>query len=177
MPIRRKITWIILIFLVVAIKIFSYYPSAVEHYYSRGVYPLIARLQRLLFGWIPFSIGDVLYLAVIVLLIWRLVRLIRALIRKEAGKGWFLLFLRRTAFVFLWVYVLFNGLWGLNYDRLGIADQLQLEVKPYSTAELNQLTEILVGELNDLDNRSRMHRVDLTHVRTLRQGAIRAYDS
>ena len=66
--------------LAATIKIVSFYPSVVERYFSKGIYPVFARLQRMLFGWIPFSIGDVLYLGVIVLLLWRLVRLVRALI-------------------------------------------------------------------------------------------------
>ena len=60
---------------------------------------------------------------------YRLVRLIRRLVRGEAGKGWWWRLLRRMVFVLLWVYVLFNLSWGLNYDRLGIADQLQLQVQ------------------------------------------------
>ncbi|HXB95310.1 MAG TPA: DUF3810 domain-containing protein [Puia sp.] len=177
MPIRRKITWAGVILLAAAIKVFSYFPSAVEQYYSKGFYPVIARLQRILFGWVPFSIGDVLYLAVIVLLLYRLVRLIRRLILREAGDRWWLRVAGQVAFAGLWIYITFNILWGLNYDRLGIADQLQLTVKPYSTTELNALTGIIVRELNDLDNWSRMHHADLIHIRSLRGGAIRAYDS
>jgi len=177
MPIRRKITWAGLILFAAAIKVFSYYPSAVESCYSKGLYPVIARLQRMLFGWIPFSIGDMLYLCVIMLLIYRLVRLVRALVRGEAGKGWFARFLRRAVFALLWVYVLFNGLWGLNYDRLGIADQLQLQVRPYSTAELHRLTSLLVAQLNILDSTGRLHRAELSHMGVLRAGAITAYDS
>lgn len=177
MPRVRKITWIVLILFAAAIKTLSFYPYAVERYYSKGIYPVLARLQRLLFGWIPFSIGDVLYIGVIVLLIWRLVRLIRALIRREAPKGWLLSFLRRTVFVGLWVYVLFNGCWGLNYDRLGIADQLHLQVRPYSTAELNQLILLLIGQMNRLDSAGRVDRAGLSQMRTLRNGACASYAS
>ena len=177
MPIQRKITWMTLIVLAAAIKLFSFYPSAIERYYSRGIYPVLARLQRTLFGWIPFSIGDVLYLGAIVLVIWRLVRLIRSLIRREAGKGWLLRSLRRTIFVLLWVYVLFNGLWGLNYDRLGIADQLRLDVRPYTTAELHGLITMLVGEVNGLDSAGRVDRAAWSHMRILRKGAMKAYDT
>src|ERR1700722_15781419 len=137
---RRKITWIILIALTVGIVIFSQYPAAVEKYYSTGVYPVIARGQRLLFGWIPFSLGDLLYGAAVIVVGYRLVRLIGRLVRREAGKGWGGGRIRQGVFLLLWVYVVFNLAWGLNYDRLGIADQLQLQVKPYSTAELGELT-------------------------------------
>ncbi|HLZ88400.1 MAG TPA: DUF3810 family protein, partial [Puia sp.] len=100
-----------------------------ERYYSTGVYLLLSRCQRILFGWLPFSVGDVLYLTVIIWLIVALVRTIRTFIRREAGLAWFLSFFRRTLFICLLVYVLFNGLWGLNYDRKGISFQLQLHVQ------------------------------------------------
>src|SRR5580658_3233309 len=117
---RRKITWVCLFAVAVAIKVFSFFPGAVEKYYSRGIYPIIAWTQRVLLGWVPFSVGDLVYgVVVVVVLVW-LVRSIRKLRRGEAGKDWGWRLVRRVVFVVLWVYVLFNVLWGLNYDRLGI---------------------------------------------------------
>jgi len=173
----RKLTWLCLVVLAAGIKTLSYFPAAVEKYYSQGIYPVIARILRLVFGWIPFSAGDIVYAAVIGILIYRLVLLIRRLVKRQAGDGWFLRFLRQAVFVILWVYVLFNGLWGLNYDRLGIARQLQLNVRPYSTAELGGLLDLIVSELNELDSVGRIHREDISHMRNLRAGAITAYDS
>jgi Protein of unknown function (DUF3810) len=157
---RRKITFVCLVVVAVGINVFAWYPAAVENYYSRGFYPVVARCQRLLFGWIPFSMGDILYGAVVVLLLYRLVRGVRRLVRRQAGRGWLLRGVGQVVFVLLWVYVLFNVLWGLNYNRLGIADQLQLQVKPYTTAELNELTEVILGQLNGLDSAARSHRMD-----------------
>ena len=57
--------------------------------------------------------------------------LIRRLVRREAARKVGCGGYRRLIFVLLWVYVLFKLLWGLNYDRLGIAEQLQLHVQPY----------------------------------------------
>src|SRR6202000_2487491 len=107
---------------------------------------------RLLFGWLPFSIGDIVYGGLILWLIVGLVQLIRRLVKRQVDKLWLFAWLRGALFIFLLVYVLFNGLWGLNYDRLGIADQLALDVRPYTTAELGELTEILIGRVNDLGN-------------------------
>ena len=177
MSLRRKITFVCLVVAAVGLNVFALYPAAVEKYYSTGFYPVVARLQRLLFGWVPFSIGDVLYGSVVVLLLYRLIRGIRRLVRRQAGRGWLLRGVGRAVFVLLWVYVLFNVLWGLNYNRLGIAEQLQLEVKPYTTTELNELTEVILGELNSLDSMARVDRVDLGRMSLLRSGAARAYDS
>lgn len=172
---KTKILWISLVILAAGIKIFSFFPGAVEKYYAMGLYPLIARLQRLLFGWLPFSIGDLVYGGLIVWLIVGLVLLIRQLVRREVNGRWLLGRLRGALFVCLLVYVLFNGLWGLNYDRLGIADQLQLKVEPYSTEELTELLRGITGRLNALDSAARLTRPPLAHPSTVFKGAVGSY--
>jgi len=140
-----------------------------------GVYIFLSGLQRILFGWLPFSAGDILYLGAIIWLIVALVRMVRRFIRRQAGWGWFGRFIRRTVFVLLWVYVLFNGLWGLNYDRIGVAGQLGLKVHPYTTDELKQLTTGLILRLNRLDSLARLDRDELGRHRYLFSAAIDAY--
>ena len=58
---KKIIRWIALILLITAIKIFSSNPLWVEHFYSVGLYAHVAKALRILFGWIPFSFGDILY--------------------------------------------------------------------------------------------------------------------
>ena len=177
MSVRRKITWLCLVVLAATIKLLSFFPAAVERYYSMGVYLFLSRLQRILFGWMPFSFGDLLYLAAGIWLLVALIRAIRAFIRREAGWAWFRSFIGRTFFVALWVYVLFNGLWGLNYDRQGIAHQLQLNVHRYTTDELGMLTVRLIHRLNETDSLARINRPELDRHRYLFTGAVTAYDS
>ena len=172
---KNKIAWISLVILAAAIKIFSFFPGAVEKYYTMGFYPIIARLQRILFGWLPFSIGDIIYGAIIIWLIISLIRLVRRLIKRQVNGPWLLGRLRSTAFICLLIYVLFNGLWGLNYDRLGIAAQLQLNVQPYSTEELTNLLRCITSQLNALDSAARLTRPSFTQAGTVFKGAIRSY--
>jgi hypothetical protein len=141
------------------------------------LYPLLARLQRLLFGWIPFSIGDLFYTAIAIWLLVGLFTLIRRLVRKQADRPYFLSVLKRIVFSLLLVYIAFNTLWGLNYDRKGIADQLQLQVRPYSNDELAGLLQVIVSKMNELDSVSREHRAALDTHRHLFDGAIQSYDS
>jgi hypothetical protein len=175
MAMKRKITWACLIVLAVSIKIVGFFPATVEKYYSCGLYPVIASIQRLLFGWIPFSVGDLFYLAMLLLLLWRLVRFIRRLKRHELAKGW----LRRsgvqTIYVLLWVYVAFNLLWGLNYDRIGIASHR--EARPYTNADLIDLMMVITPEVNELHDSALAFRGPLAHFDRLRTGAVGAYDS
>ena len=62
---------VLLSFLLLAIllKIFSTNEYRVEHYYTHGLYPIISKSLRFLLGWIPFSIGDLLYLLAFLYLI------------------------------------------------------------------------------------------------------------
>ena len=46
--------------------IFRSFPSVTEHIYSKGIYPYIAKVLHFLLGWIPFSVGDILYTLVII---------------------------------------------------------------------------------------------------------------
>jgi hypothetical protein len=172
---KNKIAWICLVILAAGIKIFSFFPGAVEKYYTMGFYPFIARLQRILFGWLPFSIGDIIYGVLIIWLIVALVRLVNRLVKRQVNSPWLLGRLRRITFICLLIYVLFNGLWGLNYDRLGIADQLQLNVQPYSTEELTDLLRCITGRLNDLDSAARLTRPPLAHAGTVFKGAVQSY--
>ena len=57
--------WAVLIGLALLVRLVSLFPGYVEAYYSSGLYPLTSALQRALTGWLPFSVGDVLYLHLI----------------------------------------------------------------------------------------------------------------
>jgi len=172
---KSKLAWIILVVLAAGIKTLSFSSNAVEKYYSTGIYPLIARLERLLFGWIPFSVGDILYALAVAGLLYGLVMLIRRLIRREAGAAYFKAVFGNTVFVLLVVYVYFNLSWGLNYDRRGIAYQLQLDVQPYSTNDLDTLLHQVVRQINDADSLGHLHRPALVHHGDLFRSAVGSY--
>jgi Protein of unknown function (DUF3810) len=139
--------WVIIIALAVAIKIFSFFPFAVERYYSNGIYVAISRAQRILFGWIPFSMGDILYAIAGIYLLAKLVKSIKVVVKKKATRKFWQ---QGMLWIFFWgivVYVLFNLLWGLNYNRLGTAYQMQLQMKTYSDEELTTVLKIISKRL------------------------------
>jgi hypothetical protein len=172
---KRKITWIVLVAVAVSIKIFSLFPLAVEQVYSTGIYPVFARTQRILLGWIPFSAGDIFYLIIGVWLLVKIFSFFRRLFLGRIKRAYFLYLVERIIFLLLWIYVVFNLLWGLNYNRAGIAYQLGLDVKPYSTTELTGILQILVNRLNATDSISHHSRMGLKENNALFDGAILAY--
>jgi hypothetical protein len=173
---RKKTAWIILVSLALIIKVFSFFQAEVEKFYASGIYPVIAAIQRILFGWLPFSVGDLLYGAVLIWLLYKLYHTVKRIVKRQTNKQYWLQALSQTVFVVLWVYVLFNGLWGLNYNRKGVAYQLGLKVERYSKNDLVQVMQQIVNRMVVLQPQSRTNRLTLAHKRTLFQGAVNAYD-
>ncbi|MBI1344507.1 MAG: DUF3810 family protein [Terrimonas sp.] len=140
--------WVLLVLSAIAIKWISLYPEIVEKYYTYGLYPVIARTQRFLLGWIPFSIGDLFYGFLILVVLFKTFQLFRVIFKKQFNKEYLLAGLKQIIFFFLFVYVFFYGLWGLNYSRQGIAKQLGITVRKYDIHSLDTLTDVLISRLN-----------------------------
>lgn len=141
-------SWVLLIVFAILIKWSSYYPDWVERNFTYGVYPFISNIQRFLFGWIPLSIGDLFYTFLGLVVLFRLYRFFKLLFQKKLTRNYFAVGLQQAIFFFLFVYVFFNVLWGLNYNRRGVAAQLGLEVKRYSLEDLDTLTGAIQAKLN-----------------------------
>jgi len=141
-------SWILLILLTILIKWASWYPNWVESNYTYGVYPVITQIQRFLFGWIPFSIGDLFYGFLVLIVVFRSFRFLKLLVQKKLTRSYFVAALQQAIFFFLFVYVFFNLLWGLNYNRQGISYQLGIEIKKYSLADVDTLTRAIQNKLN-----------------------------
>jgi Protein of unknown function (DUF3810) len=141
-------SWVLLIICTIVIKWVSLYPNWIEKNYTYGVYPIISKIQRFLFGWIPFSIGDLFYGFLILIILFRTFRFFKLLFQKKLTRKYFASGMQQAIFFFLFIYVFFNLLWGLNYNRRGVAGQLGLDVKTYSKADLDTLCRSLQVKLN-----------------------------
>lgn len=119
------------------------HPEWVEQHYSSGLYLKLSALLRLLFGWIPFSVGDLCYTAFIVLsirLLWK---------RRDWIKRKPLFLLRDLISGIAVVLLLFQLLWGLNYYRIKLDQKLGLD-KSYTVEELEVFTQKLIAKSNQL---------------------------
>ena len=141
-------SWILLITSVILIKIASTQALWIEENYSNGIYRYISKFQRSIFGWIPFSIGDLFYGFLVLVIIFKTVQFIKYIFKKKVNRLYLLSGLKQVIFFFLFVYLFFYGLWGLNYNRKGISYQLNLEMKKYSLQEIDTLTDLLQQRLN-----------------------------
>ena len=138
----------ILAFVAFGIRLFSLRSDWVETHYSNGIYPWIGAGMRSIFGWLPFSLGDFLYLIAGAWLVLNLFRLMLMLFQQKMGKAHFYAGFVKWINILLLIYIYFNLFWGLNYNRLGISDQLNLVVVDPSQIKLEELTGRLLIKTN-----------------------------
>lgn len=133
----------ILIIVVLLVEIFKLFPAAVEAVYTNGFYKYYSLLLRTVFGWLPFSFGDLLYTVTIAFALYKcikgIVKIIRAKFRWTVTKSYILSGIK----VLLIVYLLFNISWAVNYARKGSANQLEISIDDYSEDDLKILTAVL----------------------------------
>lgn len=137
--IRMVVGWLYLPLVLLSVTLFRQYPELIENGYSRGFYPVISSTLRGLTGWIPFSLGDVLY-ALFAFGVFRFlfVRLRRPWSWEGFEKGARKLAMTAGSVTF-WFYLL----WGMNYYRAPLEDTLGIEVT-YTDEELAEFAAHLV---------------------------------
>ena len=153
MAIHKNILSIaVLLTIVVLIKVFCTNHALVEQLYANGVFVKLSAILIALFGWSSLSIGDVLYGWLIIWLLVKVVKyskqIIKGTITRQQCNQIAIKFVQYT----LGLYIVFNILWGINYNRIGVAKQLQLEIKPYKNSDLVQIEALLTQKVNIAKN-------------------------
>ncbi|WP_281987114.1 DUF3810 domain-containing protein [Aquimarina aggregata] len=128
---------------IILVKVLSFFPEFIERFYSNGFFIYTSKVLRYVFGWIPFSFGDLLYTFLIILLI-------RFLITKVFTRKiiWREVFLDIGA-TFSIVYACFHILWGMNYYRLPLHEILKIDDQ-YTEQELIDVSNQLIKQANML---------------------------
>ena len=128
---------------IVLVRILALFPDWIEHYYSQGLSPAISGFFRTLFGWIPFSVGDILYTLLIILAVRYLY------IAWGNYKARPMILIRDVALVLAIVHFTFYFSWGLNYFRHPLHQNLNLE-KTYDLKGLYAVSQQLVDITNSM---------------------------
>jgi len=145
----RKWVWLAVFFLAVAIiKLLGTNQFHVEKYYTGDFYLFFSMVLRILFGWIPFSVGDLLYLLAGCWLLWKLIKNVRLFFKRELDRQKCKKGLIQLAVILATVYIIFNVFWGLNYNRKGINWQLHLSSQEYNDSDLKSIAVLLLQKVN-----------------------------
>jgi hypothetical protein len=147
--ISTKILYIsVAAFLVVLFQLSIAWFPPLRDFYLFSFYPAMASFMRMLTGWCPFSIGDVLYILAGVWLLWGAVRFIRNLLQVRKKKYAWLITLLRFMLIALCGYGLFMGIWGLNYRYNRLYAQLGIRSEDFPTTALTALCDTLATRMN-----------------------------
>lgn len=133
-----------LVLQIIIVQYISRFPDFIETYYSRGLYLPISLFFRKSIGWIPFSIGDLVYLFFILLFIRFLYIMIRD---KFSDLRSYFFSIGATLSI---LHLLFYASWGLNYYRVPLAKKLNITSTSYTNEQLFDYSKNLISELNTL---------------------------
>ncbi|WP_223269160.1 MULTISPECIES: DUF3810 domain-containing protein [unclassified Polaribacter] len=127
---------------VLVLQIVAKNPAFVEKYYSNGIYPYLSSFFRILFGWVPFSVGDVLLAFALFVFLRFLIRLLKTRFKNFIPK------IIHFVAIFSVVYFCFYLFWGLNYYREPLAKNLGYDQSKYTTEQLTKATKHIIEKLN-----------------------------
>jgi hypothetical protein len=138
-----KVSWPLLLGLVVFIstRLAISHSNVVERYYSKGLYPEIAKYLSSFSNLIPFSIWDVFWIVVLILLI---AGLILAIFKKLRFKWFGLRILQLLALLYSYFYVI----WGFNYFRPGIQERIGWKTPESSELIFRSVLDSLIVNTN-----------------------------
>lgn len=139
----KYILSLFLLIQILVLKIVVFFPEWIERYYSNLIYLRISNFSRIIFGKLPFSIGDCLYILLILLIakwLWKQ--------RKSWKQHWKINLLSICSFLSV-LYFSFHLLWGLNYYRLPLFEKMKIE-RDYSDADLYNFTKKIIAKTNEI---------------------------
>lgn len=161
----------ILLLIAILIFLFGLNENWVLSYYSNGIYPAVAVVLRTISGIFPFALGDLLYGILILFTFWRIFLLIKH--RKKPVDPRQLPVPLQLLNVFLVLYIAFKLLWGLNYSRPGLSQQLAIAGDKYSVDQLVRLGYYFTDQVNQLQ--PQVSKKMSSDIDTLTTKAVTAY--
>ncbi|WP_243718049.1 DUF3810 domain-containing protein [Pedobacter changchengzhani] len=130
------------------IFLLGFSPSAVQKYYSAGLYPYISSSLRFISSIFPFAIGDFIYALLIAFVLYKIIKFFKR--RKLLNKQHRITVPLQVLNFFLILYIIFKIVWGLNYSRPSVSKTLGIGNEKYSVKELVLLGDYFVKKTNDL---------------------------
>ena len=140
---RKYFLSFFLIVQIIFLQLISYFPSFIENYYSNGIFSYLSKIERLLFGWIYFSVGDILYFFCLIYLLIQLFK-----IKNKKPISWSNYFLKIINKISV-IYFVFHLMWGFNYYRIPLFEKMKIN-KEYSKSDLIYFTERLIQKTNEV---------------------------
>lgn len=123
--------------------ILKQYPELIEKYYSNSFNLWTRQIQNFIVSFFSFSIAEILYFSLIIVL---LIFLVMLCVKIKNG-GALIQLINILTYLSL-LYVLFMCLWGFNYNRLSFDKIADLKIEMSTEDQLKGLCQKLIGKAN-----------------------------
>ncbi|GAA4513068.1 DUF3810 domain-containing protein [Sphingobacterium thermophilum] len=120
----------------------------IEKYYAQTIYHVVSYIYIILFSWVPFSIGDVIYGGILGLFIFLITAFLKSIFRRRFYEVKVHL-VRIITFISV-LYVVFLVNWGLNYYRQPVRERLGLQDSSFTKEEYLKVVENYIHQANAL---------------------------
>lgn len=121
----------------------------INELYSPYFFKPVSYTLRLAFGWIPFSLGEIVYYALLTTLVFTSIQALRKYQKETKERTGLLKTYAYNSVKYLSIfYLCYTWLWGFNYHRTQLAEDLQLNVDDINKTELLELSTLLIERTN-----------------------------
>tara|TARA_B100001093_G_scaffold204034_1_gene196100 strand:- start:8056 stop:9099 length:1044 start_codon:yes stop_codon:yes gene_type:complete len=136
-----KKNFLVFVFFILIIELFKINNTLINDFYYPHIYKNVSNILFFLFGNIPFSVGDIIYIIIPLYIIIKL---------KNS-------YTRRRNFVFIiktfaTIYIFFQLNWGLNYHNNNVINKLY-GIEKYDFNQLVKVTNLFVEKTNIIHNK------------------------
>lgn len=138
-PFLKKYFWILFAIILVVLRwLGSYFPNVIEIVYSRGLFLGIRAILDFTFGFVPIPMFYIFFIGLIIFLAVYIKRSIALKIPfQERAKRFGFHILRFLSIIIVW----FLFIWGYNYGRVPIENQLNIKIKELSINKIKEETQ------------------------------------
>ena len=112
----------------------------IDTWYVNGLYKWLSPIVLALTAWVPFSVGDILYIIVILYVLFQL---------KQIPSLWRWKYLIRFVGIVSLIVWVFHIQWGFQYHRTPLSEKWSVK-SHYTVEELNRLTLTLIASSNQI---------------------------
>jgi hypothetical protein len=142
--------WIMLFVLTI---LAPYAPELVASFYTQGLFRVGSSCLRFLFGRLPFALGEMVYIIMIILLIINIIYKFNLLKNFNQFSQKIRFILMHLSWVGIKLFVVFQLIWGFNYLQPDLSSDFHLTIQnpkdaEVAISEMTALTNEFIDELN-----------------------------
>jgi len=139
---------IVIFSLSIVIFLLGFFPNFIQKHYTEGIYPYISSSLRFTSSFFPFAIGDIVYAILIGFVLYKIIKFFKK--RKSLKRADGIIVPIQVLNFFLILYIIFKIVWGLNYSRPSVSEELGIGNEKYNVRELVLLGDYFVKKTNEL---------------------------